>query len=153
MGLPTFRDYAGRDLEVLCVKCWHRTTITPELLAESCGWTTTLDKARERLHCRRCGSYAGEFELGGDEAGAYSPSFRDARCLSATQIALGRSLRRARLAARKTREELTKMIPGGPGELAGVELGYIGVGDAYVKTVLEACGLPSDWLDAETTEP
>lgn len=103
-----------------------------------------MRKVRDRLRCSECGVKACEVEDGnGREAGAYSPMIAVPRP-SPEHVDLGRELRRARREARLTREELAKRIRHPPGEIAGVEAGYIPVRERYVSELLAACWLPED---------
>ncbi len=58
---------------------------------------------------------------------------------------LGRSLRAARETAGLTQGELAAKLGKTQPMVSGAESGAVRVGEKYVASVLEACGLPKDW--------
>lgn len=62
-----------------------------------------------------------------------------------TRSSLGASLRKARETAGLTQAALAKKLKRSQPMVARAEAGELRVGERYVKAVLKACKLPSDW--------
>lgn len=61
---------------------------------------------------------------------------------------LGRALRAARKHAQLTENELARMVSKTSATVREAETGKVPVSEAYVLSVLRACGLPDDWKPA-----
>jgi len=62
---------------------------------------------------------------------------------------LGKTLRQAREHAGLTQGALAKRLKRSQSMVARAELGDLRISERYVKTVLKACKLPSDWRPAD----
>lgn len=68
------------------------------------------------------------------------------------RASIGRDLRAARDHAGLTQEGLADKLGKSQTLVARAEAGSVTVGEKYVASVLEACGLPEDWKPARTAK-